>query len=367
MPSCVSRNGEYELRPFFGFTHVEGDPGAIARLQQSPVRYLQRPDKDYALFDPTRMSISGYTGGVNAERTGGRHWVGSIITNLESPGFEPNDIGRLRSADAITINTNLRYRETIPGDIFRNYSIGVFQSNEWDYGGNLIHRNTRVNINLTFVNFWTATLNTGPDVRGLDQRLTRGGPLMQTPAAWTTTATLGNRAAAGTVWNVRLSARTDEDGGRTFTGDGSLSFRSGRRWQLTVSPTYSREIASQQYVTTLSGNRPETYGQRYIFSFIDRSTLSAQFRLGYTVKPDLDLDLYAEPFAASGRYYDFGELSAPRSRQLRVYGQKERPSQCCRTVVESLQTGPIPLRCRITTLTYVHSAAPGASVGVVAR
>ena len=73
-------------------------------------------------------------------------------------------------------------------------------------------------------------------------------------------------------------------------------------------------------MTTLDGGRPETYGQRYVFSFIDRSTLSTQLRVGYTLKPDINIDLYAEPFAASGRYYDFGELPASRARDLRVYG-----------------------------------------------
>lgn len=42
--------------------------------------------------------------------------------------------------------------------------------------------------------------------------------------------------------------------------------------------------------------------------------------MGYTLKPDVNIDLYAEPFAASGRYYDFGELAAPRARELRGYG-----------------------------------------------
>ena len=39
-------------------------------------------------------------------------------------------------------------------------------------------------------------------------------------------------------------------------------------------------------------------------------------RLNYTFKPDLNLDFYAEPFAASGRYNTFGELAAARSRLL---------------------------------------------------
>ena len=30
---------------------------------------------------------------------------------------------------------DLRYRETQPGKIFRNYSIGINGSNEWSFGG----------------------------------------------------------------------------------------------------------------------------------------------------------------------------------------------------------------------------------------
>ena len=37
-------------------------------------------------------------------------------------------------------------------------------------------------------------------------------------------------------------------------------------------------------------------------------------RANYTFKPDLTLDFYAEPFAASGRYDWLGELAAARSR-----------------------------------------------------
>ena len=57
-----------------------------------------------------------------------------------------------------------------------------------------------------------------------------------------------------------------------------------------------------------------------MFGRVDRSTYSTQLRANYTFKPDMTLDLYAEPFAASGRYDNIGELSAARSRLLRLYG-----------------------------------------------
>jgi hypothetical protein len=42
--------------------------------------------------------------------------------------------------------------------------------------------------------------------------------------------------------------------------------------------------------------------------------------MSFTLKPKLNLDVYAEPFAASGRYYEFGELAAPGSLDRITYG-----------------------------------------------
>ena len=48
--------------------------------------------------------------------------------------------------------------------------------------------------------------------------------------------------------------------------------------------------------------------------------------MGYTLKPDLNLDVYAEPFAASGRYYDYGELLEPSSLERIPYGAPGTPA-----------------------------------------
>ena len=87
-----------------------------------------------------------------------------------------------------------------------------------------------------------------------------------------------------------------------------------------MAPFYEQLVEPQQYVTTLAGGRAETFSSRYVFAFIDRSTVSTAFRLGFTLRPDMNLDVYAEPFAASGRYYDFGELLRRRRRDRLTYG-----------------------------------------------
>ena len=62
------------------------------------------------------------------------------------------------------------------------------------------------------------------------------------------------------------------------------------------------------------------FGRRYVFGLPDNTQFSARFRVSYTFKPDMTLDIYAEPFAASGRYERFGETRVPRDSRLRIYG-----------------------------------------------
>ena len=95
----------------------------------------------------------------------------------------------------------------------------------------------------------------------------------------------------------------------------------GSQWQLSLEPTFSRNVDTQQYFDTVEGGGPAaTFGNRYVFGRLDQSTYSTAIRLDYTFKPDLTLQLYAEPFSSSGSYTDIGELVAARTRQRRSYG-----------------------------------------------
>jgi hypothetical protein len=95
--------------------------------------------------------------------------------------------------------------------------------------------------------------------------------------------------------------------------------RPAPQWQLSIKPTISYEIDARQYIATLDGGPAETFGARYIFARVDRATYSTQFRVNYTFKPDMTVDVYAEPFAASGAYGPTQELVAARSSALRPF------------------------------------------------
>lgn len=311
--------GVYQVSGYAGFSAVRGDAPALIGIQSSPAHFYQRPDAGYIRLDSTRTALNGYTLGLDFGKTGGGHWRYDAGFGIESPGFELNDAGRLFNADGRTGFASLGYRETHPGRWYQSLGLNVSGDAEWDFGGIRQFAQTQQNADLTFKNYWSVNAYLYQSWPSLDHGLTRGGPLMATPYSWGTGIRVGNSFGAKTSWNVRVSYGTDALGGEASRLSGRLSIRPANRIELSVSPGYSREIASRQYITTLDSGGPATYGQRYLFGVIDRSTLSAQLRMTYTVTPDLTLELYAEPFAASGRYYGIGELARGRTTDLALY------------------------------------------------
>jgi hypothetical protein len=314
------KDGEYEIGMNLGLSHVAGGAAAIARLQGSSARYFQRPDARHVTYDPSRTSMTGVKGGVTAERRSGRHWLWQAAMGFVSPEFEVNDVGRLSTADEILTSAELEYRETQPGRLFRSYSVSLENDRLWNYDRELQGNTLEAEADVIWKNFWSTEFGFEVNLPAHDQRLTRGGPSMATPRGWQASLQIGNRDAAATRGTVGMEYGRNEDGGSAFAIDGEMTVRPTPRWQLSVRPRYERGVDDQQYVTTLDGGRAETFGRRYVFAFIDRSTISSEIRLNYTFKPDLSLEFYGEPFAASGRYYRFGELAAPGSRARRVYG-----------------------------------------------
>jgi hypothetical protein len=314
------KDGEYVWTSWAGMSHITGEPDALARVQRSSAHYSQRPDRDYALYDPTLTRLTGFKLGSSLQRQAGRHWIWTIQHDNESPNLELNDLGRLGNGDGLQFVGDLRYRQTTPGKIFRSYWIGTRQTNEWNYGGNHVTRTAQVYANQVWRNFWTTLVSYTDTRRRLDGRLTRGGPLMEVPHGWSANLQLRNRASSQTSWNTAITVTGDEDGGQLRQVEGTIAFRPGPQWQLSVVPTFIRQVDTQQFITSMAGGTPDTYGRRYIFGAIDRSTYSTQFRLSYTLKPDVNLDVYAEPFAASGRYSNIGELTASATRLRRAYG-----------------------------------------------
>lgn len=327
------KGGAYDIFGYTGFSHIEGTKESILRAQRSSARYYQRPDAEYVEIDPDATSLSGYTFGLRGGKRSGKHWLWGGGFSFESPGFELNDAGILGQADDIESWNHVTYREQTPGKLLRNYEIRLSRNSFWNFSAVKKPSNdpshmltfAELNVDGTFSNFWNAHYFLGYDWPGKSDNLTRGGPMAGTPQGIFTEVSVRNNFTS----RVSLSAWTfyfsNDIGSWEQSAGFSVGGRLGNRMSYSLNPRFNREADSRQYIATITpgdgeAGNPATYGNRYVLGNIYRTQISAQIRVNYFFNPDLSLECYAEPFAASGDYRSFGELRAPASRELNEYG-----------------------------------------------
>ncbi len=315
-------DGKYRLDGFAGFSHVAGTESAILRTQQRSTHYFQRPDQDHVQLDASRTSLTGYAGSMEFSKATGKHWLGGIGTWIESPDFELNDAGILGSADDIEAYSWVAFRETTPGKLLRNYYFEWHGSNLWNFGGVRTGSFTGIFGETTWKNYLNTWMELNFQLGFLSDDRTRGGPLMWFEKGWDINGGFSTNWAANTKFSANGSYARDEFDGWLYSINASLTSRVGRRWEFSVSPGYRREEQPRQYIqlSDQSGGPNATSGKRYGFSRIDASTLRLQLRMNYYFTPDLSIEVYTEPFSASGRYFEQGELVAARTSDIRVYG-----------------------------------------------
>jgi hypothetical protein len=315
------KDGMYRIDGHLGFSHVSGTEEAILRTQNKSAHYFQRPDQDHVTLDSNCTSLTGFTNSIEFRKATGKHWLWGIGTWNESPDFELNDAGILGTADDIEAYGWLAYRETNPGKVFRNYYFEYSASGLWNYGGVRTGSFTSVYGETTWKNYLNTWMSLNFQLGFQSDDRTRGGPLMWFERGWDFNAGFSTNFAANTKYSGSVIYARDELGGWLYRLNSTISSRIGRKWEFSVTPIYQREEQPRQYVqlSDQSGGPAETYGMRYAFSRIDASTLRLQLRMNYYFTPNLSLEVYAEPFSASGDYFDHGELTAARTTNIRLY------------------------------------------------
>ena len=313
------QQGKYAISGFVAGTYVAGDTASIRRLQVANSRLFQRPDRRDAIYDPRKTSMSGYSAQLRADKDAGRHVLWGAEVKLESPGFEMNDLGRLQSTDDIEYNADLQIRETTPGRYLQNWRLGFETRGAWNFEGTHQLNTWTQNSTATLRNFWNLNVRSTINLPTVDDAITRGGPYMGLPREFRQEFRINNPFGAKTGWRLNGGYGVDEFGAWRRNVSGQITLRPSPRVSVSVEPTLQSGTEPRQYVTRIVGGT-RTYGNRYVFAFIDRTTISTKLRANYAFSPNLSLEAYAEPFVASGRYSKFGELSAPRSRLLREYG-----------------------------------------------
>lgn len=315
------REARYELFGAAGYSAVGADPTALAAIQRGSTHYFQRPDQDHVRFDPTRETMLGWTAQLGgAKRSGAWRW--DAIGFAESPGYEINDLGLLFSGDDLGGYVGARYNATAPSRLFHAWDVGVNAGQEWNFGGARDPSTASISGGVTLPSFWRINASSYVGFPGVADGLTRGGPLAG--IGWSTGGALSVSSAstARTRWSGSVDGVASQTGATGVTASTGITLIPIDRLQLSISAGYLAHTDNRQYVTTVDdAGGASTFGARYLFAEVERRELRVQTRLQVAFTPDLSLSGYAEPFTSSGRFSKFGELPAPRSRGLRVYGQ----------------------------------------------
>jgi hypothetical protein len=155
----------------------------------------------------------------------------------------------------------------------------------------------------------------------MDDRLTRGGPLARKPAGHQISFNqTTDFSKPYTAW-LNLRHEWDAAGGSESSFSASLGIKPSGQWELSLGPRLSLRNAAAQYVDDRDDpEATETFGTRYLFADMEQTTLSMETRLNVTFTPDLTLELFAQPFMASGDYGTLKELVSPGTFDFFRYG-----------------------------------------------
>ena len=312
----------WSMEGFLSATTVLGSASAIAGAQRAPYHYFQRPDATHLDYDPARTSLSGFAGSVNAYKQVGRHWAWGGMLNTVSPGYEVSDLGFQRRADRIDAQADLSYAETRPGSVLRSYSVWGSALMEHNYGGENISNRLFPGAFVQFLNYWTVNVNVTMSLPGtVDDRLTRGGPAARRPGYTNLFARVATDPRKPVVVNTGNGYMWDEAGGWSNDLWADVAVRPAPHWELALGPSLHRSHSAAQYLQTVPDETATaTYGARYVFADIDQTVLALVTRLNYTFTPGLSLQVFAQPFIATGDFGDPAEFAAPGTYDFLVYG-----------------------------------------------
>jgi hypothetical protein len=327
-------------------SHVSGDTEAMLATQTASSRYYQRPDQDYVTLDPTRKSLSGFASGLFLQRVSG-NWTGHFGGATTSPGFEINDAGFQQDADRLYVTGSLTRRWVQPGKVFRNFNATLNLQNFLNYGGVNIRKNASLNASGSFNNLWSSFLYVNYSSSGQNDRVTRGGPLRYQPWATTVHGGIGTDSRKAIALSAAGTYIWSESNAWSSSASLDLTFRPQGAFDLTLSTSFGKSREDAFYVTQgVDATANETFGSRYLFGDLDQHYLDTTLRLNWLLSPNISVQLYAQPFLATGDYQKFKALSAPSSYDFLRYGENgstitfDEPNQLYTTVAE---TGADPI------------------------
>lgn len=321
-------NQRYSLIASGAVSSISGDSLAVLRAQRSSAHYFQRPDRGErhggffsSRFDSSATSLQGMGAYARIAKDGG-NWLWEAMVNTRSAGWEVNDISFLRRSDYHWENGNIARSWTVPTKWYRSMFAILGGQQEHNLDGDLTGRQFHGYWNYQSLGywFWNAMVIVRPAT--FDDRLLRGGPVAKQPQMTFYSANVSTDSRRALQLNVSPSISSDEQGGNGRSLGVNATWKAASNLTVTFGPGFDASTSKQQFVTSVSDPTALSFfGRRYVLSSIRQRTLSLDTRVSATFTPTMTLEMYVQPFIASGHYFDYKELRSPRTLQSAVFGR----------------------------------------------
>ena len=302
-------------------SRIAGSPARLTAVQNNSVHYFQRPDAPGVSVNPNATSLTGTAARFTLAKQRGNIFLNSAF-GIISPGFDVNDVGFLSRTGVINMHLGGGRTWSKPGKHFRYAETGgaLFRNYDWD--GNI---NWSGGFNFGYVqfkNYYWVNWNVAYNPWTVDNRRTRGGPLMLLPPGYQFGLDMGSDSRKSFTLNggafTYFRSSTDIEGSVYLTAQ----YRPAPNLLVSVGPQLYKSTNPLQYVAAITDTTAtSTYGRRYVFGGLNQTELSAGIRLNWTYSPTLSLQLYAQPLISAARFDYFHELAQPRSATFTRYGR----------------------------------------------
>ncbi len=321
-------NRQYSLRGQYAISRISGDSRAILSRQLSSARYFQRPDRGAGStgffsnrLDSSATSMTGGAAYMRLAKEAG-DWLWETGLNVRTPGFENNDLGFLTRSDYVWYNANVMRFWSKPTSWYRDFTVIAGGQQQRNFEGDLTDRQMQVYAQSTLPSFWQ--WNTFYIWRPalMDDRLLRGGPVVERPGAGFVSFSLNSDNRHRVIWNANGDYSWNTRGGWGTDWSVFAQYRPSTQLSLSMGPSWSESQSLLQYVSAVNDATAAAFGgRRYVLSGLRQRQLGLDTRASVTFTPTMTLELYAQPFIASGQYSDFKEFDKPRQGNFSVFGR----------------------------------------------
>jgi hypothetical protein len=176
---------------------------------------------------------------------------------------------------------------------------------------------------MQFLNYWTVFGGTGRSRRTYDDLDTRGGPPIAKPAGWWADAFVGTDSRKRYRFSTGMFINGNDGGGRERNHNLDLTMQPRPAVQVRLSARYTRATDAAQWIANVDSDGDGA--DNHIYGTLERDVISVTARTTYAFTRDMTLEVYLQPFVASGDYRDIRQFTQPKTFQFEPVVYDENP------------------------------------------